>query len=135
MKSSEQKKSRKVLKKLVPLALAAALLVSVSACSQSAGGGDEVYNGKLEFTWDGDLTASDVTKADSLRMLTATDDFGRTFEPVAGVKEDKDRYVGLFYFLWQGQHSGQQQGRDLLQSHGVIPPLALRYIFETTARV
>lgn len=110
MKSSEQKKSRKVLKKLVPLALAAALLVSVSACSQSAGGGDEVYNGKLEFTWDGDLTASDVTKADSLRMLTATDDFGRTFEPVAGVKEDKDRYVGLFYFLWQGQHSGQQQG-------------------------
>ncbi len=110
MKSSEQKKSRKVLKKLVPLALAAALLVSVSACSQSAGGGDEVYNGKLEFTWDGDLTASDVTKADSLRMLTATDDFGRTFEPIAGVKEDKDRYVGLFYFLWQGQHSGQQQG-------------------------
>ncbi len=110
MKSSEQKKSRKVLKKLVPLALAAALLVSVSACSRSAGGGDEVYNGKLEFTWDGDLTASDVTKADSLRMLTATDDFGRTFEPIAGVKEDKDRYVGLFYFLWQGQHSGQQQG-------------------------
>ena len=109
MKSSEQKKSKKVLKKLVPLALTAALLVSVSACTQT-GEGEEVYNGQLEFTWDGDLTASDVTKADSLRMLTATDDFGRTFDPVAGVKEDKDRYVGLFYFLWQGQHSGQQQG-------------------------
>ena len=110
MKSSEQKKPKNVLKKLAPLFLAAVMLVSLSACSQTTGGGDEVYNGKLEFTMDGELTASDVTKADSLRMLTATDDFGRTFNPIAGEKEDKDRYVGLFYFLWQGQHTGQQQG-------------------------
>ncbi len=102
-----------LLKKVLPLFLSAAMLLSVSACTQSAkndGGEDEVYNGKMEFTWDGELAASDVTKADSLRMLTATDDFGRTFDPVAGDKEDKDRYVGLFYFLWQGQHTGQQQG-------------------------
>lgn len=69
--------------------------------------GDE-YSGSMNFTWDEDLEASTVSKSSSVNMLTATDDFGRTFDPVAGTKTDKNRYVGLFYFLWMGQHGGQQ---------------------------
>ena len=38
----------------------------------------------------------------TLNALTATDATGRTLPRVSGTKEGK--YVGLFYFLWHGQH-------------------------------
>ncbi len=38
--------------------------------------------------------------------LTATDDLGRTLSHYGEVPEPRDdRYVGIFYFLWLGQHS------------------------------
>ena len=36
------------------------------------------------------------------RLIAATDRLGRRVLPVGG--ERKDRYVGIFYFLWLGQH-------------------------------
>ena len=38
----------------------------------------------------------------TLNSLTATDAVGRTLNRVSGYEADK--YVGLFYFLWHGQH-------------------------------
>ncbi len=38
----------------------------------------------------------------SVNCLHATDDYGREVNTVAGLK--KDKYAGLFYFLWHGQH-------------------------------
>ena len=40
--------------------------------------------------------------------LSGTDALGRRISPVDGVKTDKERYVGLFYSLWLGQHAHQQ---------------------------
>ncbi len=41
--------------------------------------------------------------------LVATDDYGRRLLTV-DKKEDDDRYVGLFYFLWLGQNSESTRG-------------------------
>ena len=40
--------------------------------------------------------------------LSATDDFGRSFGYINGYR--KNRYVGMFYFLWHGQHKEQMPG-------------------------
>ena len=37
----------------------------------------------------------------NFNYLCGIDQFGRAFEPVTGMKEDKD--VGMFYFLWHGE--------------------------------
>ena len=42
----------------------------------------------------------------SVYSLAATDSLGRTFSKVSGVNPEK--YVGLFYFLWQGQEPTKQ---------------------------
>ena len=39
---------------------------------------------------------------DFVHQITATDSLGRELTPISGFKTDK--YVGLFYFLWHGQH-------------------------------
>lgn len=43
----------------------------------------------------------------SLMHLTATDALGRRFE-AASAKQPGDKYVGVFYSLWLGQHKSQQ---------------------------
>lgn len=72
--------------------------VQAVACTQDGGG-------IRYFEQDGDLSTSSVSKSQALDMLTSVDDFGRVMEVSGGNKEDKDRYVGLFYFLWSGQYS------------------------------
>jgi hypothetical protein len=42
------------------------------------------------------------------RLIAATDGLGRKFGPVGG--EKADRYVGIFYFLWLGQHLTDKSG-------------------------
>ena len=37
---------------------------------------------------------------------SAVDALGRVSATADGIKKDKDRYVGLFYFTWLGQHQG-----------------------------
>jgi len=37
-----------------------------------------------------------------IRLIAATDRLGRRVIPIGS--ERKDRYVGIFYFLWLGQH-------------------------------
>ncbi len=42
----------------------------------------------------------------TVNNITATDALGRKLSSVSGYKEDK--YVGLFYFLWHGQHNADK---------------------------
>lgn len=104
----ETKRHGSGIKRLLTIGLSLIMVIFTAGCNSMDNNKPEDYNGNLEFVWDEDVTASAVSKAQSLNMLTATDDFGRTFDPVSGAKTDKDRYVGLFYFVWQGQHGGQQ---------------------------
>lgn len=46
----------------------------------------------------------------SMYNLAGTDMLGRPLEAVDGEKADKTRYVGLFYFVWLGQHKLEQDG-------------------------
>lgn len=45
--------------------------------------------------------------ADTVASLTATDDFGRKFEETG--PRNMDKRVGMFYFLWNGQHRDVQK--------------------------
>ncbi len=49
-----------------------------------------------------DSNATSDDRSFSLNSLTATDAVGRTLPRIYGSEEGK--YVGLFYFLWHGQH-------------------------------
>lgn len=51
---------------------------------------------------------TDEGRARTLNRLYAMDDFGREIEYIDGFR--KDRYVGLFFFLWHGQHKEQMPG-------------------------
>ncbi len=62
------------------------------------------------FTENGVLTQVRRTKQDTINRLSATDDFDRSFDYIDGYKTDKDRYVGLFYFAWLGQHGREMGG-------------------------
>lgn len=62
------------------------------------------------FAFDSELNISGVGKQSTVNMLSGVDDFGRKFDASSGVKNDKSRYVGIFYFTWLGQHGGQQSG-------------------------
>ena len=44
----------------------------------------------------------------TINKLGAKDDFGREFGYIDGFR--KDRYVGMFYFLWHGQHKSEMPG-------------------------
>lgn len=59
------------------------------------------------FEADGELTASSVSKQDTINRLQATDDYGRSSDYIDGYKKDKDRYVGIFYFTWLGWHGNE----------------------------
>ena len=62
------------------------------------------------FEADGELTASSVSKQDTINRLQATDDYGRSSDYIDGYKKDKDRYVGIFYFTWLGWHGNEMNG-------------------------
>ncbi|MBP3392094.1 MAG: hypothetical protein J6L76_04825 [Clostridia bacterium] len=50
----------------------------------------------------------------TLTHLTATDAVGRTLPAISGYKTDKD--VGVFYFLWHGQHVSKNNGGDTVRN-------------------
>jgi hypothetical protein len=43
-----------------------------------------------------------------INSLTGVDEFGRTINTIAGTRPN--RYVGMFYFLWLGQHASNMAG-------------------------
>ena len=60
-----------------------------------------------KFKNDGVLeTSSD--KNETIKYLSGTDDYGRSFEYIDSAENGK--YVGLFYFTWLGQHGVQMDG-------------------------
>ena len=91
------------MKKAAALALGLLLSVQLGACARG---------GLKTFEQDGELQPSSVSKEESLNMLASVDDFGRAMQPSGGNKTDKERYVGLFYFLWSGQY-GTDKVRDI----------------------
>ena len=54
----------------------------------------------------------------NVNMLVGFDEYGRSLTPVSSRKEDKE--VGIFYFLWLGQHGTQQIYNidTILREHG-----------------
>lgn len=66
----------------------------------------------VPYLWNGSVTEANAsTKAVddytfTLNSLTATDALGRTLPRVSGSEDGK--YVGLFYFLWHGQHAADK---------------------------
>lgn len=55
-----------------------------------------------------DFEAMRGERQKTIDRLGAVDDFGRSFGYVDGFR--KDRYVGMFYFLWHGQHRSEMPG-------------------------
>ena len=43
---------------------------------------------------------------DFVYQVAATDALGRELSPISGYR--KNKYVGLFYFLWHGQHAADK---------------------------
>jgi len=84
-----------MMRKSIILVVIMAIMLTVSAC----GGGEKYKNA------DRNLTNFQFT----LASLSATDNIGRTLSPVNGFKLDRQRYVGIFYSLWLGQHVQQQK--------------------------
>ncbi len=50
----------------------------------------------------------------TLTHLTATDAVGRTLPAIQGYEQDK--YVGVFYFLWHGQHTSEKYGGETVRN-------------------
>lgn len=80
----------------------------LAGCKPSAVPEPEAEN--YIFNSDDELNTGTQSKQATVNMLSANDDFGRTIDPIGGIKADKERYVGLFYFTWHGQHGGAQNG-------------------------
>lgn len=55
-----------------------------------------------------DLRTANISEF-TFNNTVGTDDFGRQVLPVDGKKQDKNRQVGLFYFVHQGGHNGSGQ--------------------------
>lgn len=57
------------------------------------------------------------TNGYDVNKLVGIDEFGRTFQPVFDTK--KDKYVGMFYFLWLGQHgtNGIYDNTEILKNY------------------
>lgn len=110
---------RKLLK-IISIMLTALLIgVSCIGCQTNPdtpdpgnGGNQEEETGLADniFDMDGELQASILSPADTVNLVCSTDDYGRTIDLIDGMKTDKDRYVGMWYVLWFGQHGGQQSG-------------------------
>lgn len=102
-------------KKIAALAMSAVLGLSMAGCGR---GGVGTNGGTLEEN------VSALTNG--FTQTTATDDVGRTFSPVS--ETEKDKYVGIFYFLWNG--SDQSPIKDVTnnyeKNHTVMKELLAR---------
>ncbi|MGH1565113.1 hypothetical protein [Mumia sp. DW29H23] len=117
-------RTRRLLTARLNLPLAALVLVSSVAIASAAAATPEPASA------DATVTAGESTQnaprptpdsgAFDLGSLTATDDLGRTLSQAGEVRKAReDRYVGLFYFLWLGQHgtSGPYNITKILEEH------------------
>lgn len=102
-------------KKKIPAVLMALSLCLCSACTPSAskpdgndpGGNEpEIPPDPPEVLYDDDRTISDHAFAAS--QISGTDALGRSIKAGDAVNDGRD--VGLFYFLWLGQHPAEQKG-------------------------
>ncbi|MDY0373341.1 MAG: hypothetical protein RBQ86_04405, partial [Candidatus Izemoplasmatales bacterium] len=84
-------------KRLMILALGSLMIFLLAACS------DSTTTNAVEVDTR-NLSGMEL----AMTQLSGTDALGRKISPVDGPKTDKDRYVGLFYSLWLGQHTHQQ---------------------------
>ena len=92
------------IKKSIPL-LTVFLLASLSYCTNSHTNSGGSNQEKDKYSVDmRDLSAEDY----SLYNLCGEDALGRTINRVDSQK--KDKYVGIFYSMWLGQHKSQQTG-------------------------
>lgn len=76
-------------KKIVSLCLASTILFSLVACNDTQNIKQEVASGLS-------------VNAETVNALVGTDALGRNIEEIVSRKENRE--VGLFYFLWLGQH-------------------------------
>ena len=90
----------KIMQKLAALFLAFALLAGLAGCGDKAPVDPSTLNEAAGL-------------ADGFTQTAATDDVGRSFSPVSGYK--KDKYVGIFYFLWNG--SDQSPIKDISNNY------------------
>ena len=90
----------KSIRKLASLILAFALLAGLAGCGDKAPVDPSTLNEAAGL-------------ADGFTQTAATDDVGRSFSPVSGYK--KDKYVGIFYFLWNG--SDQSPIKDISNNY------------------
>ena len=72
----------------------------------------------ISYTVNGNTISHTVPNNDNYLFggYGATDDLGRSMfdsSEVGGYGEEKERYVGLFYFLCQGEH-GDKPGKDFI---------------------
>ncbi|TDG36183.1 hypothetical protein EZJ43_09270 [Pedobacter changchengzhani] len=63
-------------------------------------------------------TSKNIISSSAADTWIATDQLGRTTPTGNGVK--KDKYVGIFYFVWQGAHGYDFAGKGLRKDEGVI---------------
>lgn len=98
--------------KLACAVLACSLAFSATACSLNGDGGSDPaisgYDESLRVEDTRDITDQEYTSYN----IVGTDDYGRTIMTVDG-KNDKEAYVGMFFFLSLGQHSNHRGEYDI----------------------
>ncbi len=95
--------------------LTACICLAAALCACGKTGDDNITpggNGKkedAEVKIIENITAADYYKNGyTANYITGIDQFERTFDGVAGAKNDKQRDVGIFYFCTLGQHGGEK---------------------------
>lgn len=96
-------------KNILSFVVLSGLVLSSCAGKSPAGSSDEsavsgfsdVESASEESFTEGG-TAFEITPENTIKMLETTDSFGRYFGAASGFDDGKK--VGLFYFLWMGQH-------------------------------
>lgn len=91
--------------KSLALCLAFFAAASLSSCKKNPSVDSESNEGTLAERAEG--------LENGFLNTTATDDFGRSFDTVSGY--EKDKYVGIFYFLWNG--SDQSPIKDVTNNY------------------
>lgn len=106
-----------IIKRIISLAAGAVILFSAAGCATKTV--IEKPDEPTEFPTVDDSMAFQGERKEDTRALSdweytlyntvGTDSLGRSFGPVDGVKSDKKREVGMFYFVCLGGHNGSGQ--------------------------
>ncbi|MBP5780991.1 MAG: hypothetical protein J6X34_07140 [Clostridia bacterium] len=109
---TEKRNKNKTGRRLLCAVLTAALMLGFCAsCGGNKNGGTDKGEKKEEFTVkiiDSITPAEYYRNGYTVNPVIGIDQFERTFEATAGEKSDKERNVGIFYFLTLGQHGGDK---------------------------